>query len=162
MFAHPTQAALLAILRKLYGLQGVSGAGQSLHKFCELPISQYTKGGLKEAKFMDLTAIQRYALPHVLGGRDVLGAAKTGSGKTLAFLIPVSVATAIHASATTTQATRLPAHLMQLFDKLYGLQNRHSACAGHREAIPPEVGAFGRPGSAGHPAHQGACPAGLQ
>ena len=95
MFARPAQAILLAILRNKLGLQGVPAAGQSLQKFSELPISQYTKEGLKEAKFTDLTAIQRYALPHVLGGRDVLGAAKTGSGKTLAFLIPVSVATAI-------------------------------------------------------------------
>ncbi len=36
-----------------------------------------------------MTQVQRAALPHVLSGRDVLGAAKTGSGKTLAFVIPV-------------------------------------------------------------------------
>lgn len=58
-------------------------------KFAELPISGYTKDALKEGKFVDLTAIQRFSLPHALCGRDVLGAAKTGSGKTLAFLIPV-------------------------------------------------------------------------
>jgi len=59
-------------------------------KFAELPLSEYTKEGLKEAKFVQLTAIQRFALPQALCGRDVFGAAKTGSGKTLAFLIPVS------------------------------------------------------------------------
>lgn len=59
-------------------------------KFEELPISQYTKDGLSQCGFTQLTAIQRAALPHALCGRDVLGAAKTGSGKTLAFLIPVS------------------------------------------------------------------------
>ena len=58
--------------------------------FEELPISQYTKDGLAQSKFTELTAIQRAALPHALCGRDILGAAKTGSGKTLAFLIPVS------------------------------------------------------------------------
>ncbi|KAL3143488.1 hypothetical protein ABBQ38_002294 [Trebouxia sp. C0009 RCD-2024] len=58
-------------------------------KFEELPISQYTKDGLSQCGFTQLTAIQRAALPHALCGRDVLGAAKTGSGKTLAFLIPV-------------------------------------------------------------------------
>ena len=59
--------------------------------FEELPISQYTKDGLAQSKFTELTAIQRAALPHALCGRDILGAAKTGSGKTLAFLIPVSL-----------------------------------------------------------------------
>ncbi|GLI59364.1 hypothetical protein VaNZ11_001229 [Volvox africanus] len=54
-----------------------------------MPISQYTKDGLKKAKYVTLTAIQRAALPHALCGRDILGAAKTGSGKTLAFLIPL-------------------------------------------------------------------------
>lgn len=61
-------------------------------RFEELPISRYTKEALKAAKFVELTAIQRAALPHALAGRDVLGAAKTGSGKTLAFLIPVRAA----------------------------------------------------------------------
>jgi ATP-dependent helicase YprA (DUF1998 family) len=65
--------------------------GYSLaRKFAELPLSAYTKEGLKEAKFVQLTAIQRFALPQALCSRDVFGAAKTGSGKTLAFLIPVS------------------------------------------------------------------------
>ncbi len=53
------------------------------------PLSKKTKVALKKAKFINLTAIQRAAIPHALSGRDVLGAAKTGSGKTLAFLIPV-------------------------------------------------------------------------
>ena len=35
-----------------------------------------------------MTHIQARTLPHLLKGRDVMGAAKTGSGKTLAFLIP--------------------------------------------------------------------------
>lgn len=58
-------------------------------KFEDLPLSQNTKEGLAQHKFITLTAIQRAAIPHALAGRDILGAAKTGSGKTLAFLIPV-------------------------------------------------------------------------
>uniref|UniRef100_A0A803PI07 RNA helicase n=1 Tax=Cannabis sativa TaxID=3483 RepID=A0A803PI07_CANSA len=57
--------------------------------FDQLPISQKTKDGLKESKYIKMTDIQRAALPHALCGRDILGAAKTGSGKTLAFIIPV-------------------------------------------------------------------------
>ncbi|CAH0583105.1 unnamed protein product [Chrysodeixis includens] len=47
---------------------------------------------LKALKGMGLekpTRIQAEVLPHLLQGKDLIGAAKTGSGKTLAFLIPV-------------------------------------------------------------------------
>jgi ATP-dependent RNA helicase DDX10/DBP4 len=62
----------------------------SARKFEQLPLSQKTQDGLRKAKYVTLTAIQRAAIPHGLCGRDILGAAKTGSGKTLSFLIPVS------------------------------------------------------------------------
>ncbi|XP_060801989.1 ATP-dependent RNA helicase DDX18 [Amyelois transitella] len=39
--------------------------------------------------FVKPTRIQAEVLPHLMLGKDVIGAAKTGSGKTLAFLIPV-------------------------------------------------------------------------
>lgn len=38
--------------------------------------------------FEYMTEIQEKAIPHLLEGEDLVGAAKTGSGKTLAFLIP--------------------------------------------------------------------------
>lgn len=60
-----------------------------ISKFSQLPISQRTKQGLEAAHFLDLTDIQKSALPVALAGSDVLGAAKTGSGKTLAFLVPL-------------------------------------------------------------------------
>ncbi|KAL4364466.1 hypothetical protein AHAS_Ahas07G0008900 [Arachis hypogaea] len=59
-------------------------------RFQQLPLSKKTKDGLRAAKFVSMTEIQRASLPHALCGRDILGAAKTGSGKTLAFIIPVS------------------------------------------------------------------------
>uniref|UniRef100_A0A1J3HR73 ATP-dependent RNA helicase n=1 Tax=Noccaea caerulescens TaxID=107243 RepID=A0A1J3HR73_NOCCA len=60
-----------------------------VRKFSQLPISDKTKRGLKDAKFVDMTDVQRAAVPHALCGRDILGAARTGSGKTLAFVIPI-------------------------------------------------------------------------
>ncbi|RPA71482.1 DEAD-domain-containing protein [Ascobolus immersus RN42] len=57
--------------------------------FSQLPLTKPTRTGLKRAHFVDLTDIQKKAIPLALKGRDVLGAARTGSGKTLAFLIPV-------------------------------------------------------------------------
>lgn len=65
------------------------GAYAGVKKFDDLPLSRYSREGLKHHKFKSMTAIQRATLPHTLCGRDLLGAAKTGSGKTLAFLLPV-------------------------------------------------------------------------
>ena len=57
--------------------------------FADLPLSEFTKAGLKAAHYVELTDIQAKAIPLALKGKDILGAAKTGSGKTLAFLIPL-------------------------------------------------------------------------
>lgn len=43
---------------------------------------------LEAIPFEYMTEIQEKAIPHLLDGNDLVGAAKTGSGKTLAFLIP--------------------------------------------------------------------------
>ncbi|KAJ2997140.1 hypothetical protein NUW58_g748 [Xylaria curta] len=60
-----------------------------VEKFTELNLSEKTLKAIKEEmNFETMTPIQRRAIPPLLAGRDVLGAAKTGSGKTLSFLIP--------------------------------------------------------------------------
>jgi ATP-dependent RNA helicase DDX10/DBP4 len=58
-------------------------------EFKDLPLSQRTRLGLEQHGFTKMTDIQRASIPHILCGRDVLGAAKTGSGKTLAFIVPL-------------------------------------------------------------------------
>lgn len=52
-------------------------------KVCENTLKAITDMG-----FTTMTEIQARSIPHLLEGRDLVGAAKTGSGKTLAFLIP--------------------------------------------------------------------------
>lgn len=58
-------------------------------KFSDLKLSDRTMQAIQGMGFENMTEIQRRAIPPLLSGKDVLGAAKTGSGKTLAFLIPV-------------------------------------------------------------------------
>lgn len=56
--------------------------------FESLGLSDNTHKSIKEMGFARMTQIQAKAIPPLMMGRDVLGAARTGSGKTLAFLIP--------------------------------------------------------------------------
>ncbi|KAJ7597677.1 DEAD-domain-containing protein [Mycena floridula] len=56
--------------------------------FSKLELSEQTTKGLTDMGFTTMTPIQAKAIPLLLTGKDVLGAARTGSGKTLAFLIP--------------------------------------------------------------------------
>jgi len=51
-------------------------------------VSEATLQGCDDMGFTNMTEIQAQTIPHLLEGRDLVGAAKTGSGKTLAFLIP--------------------------------------------------------------------------
>ncbi|XP_050665508.1 probable ATP-dependent RNA helicase pitchoune isoform X2 [Leptidea sinapis] len=52
-------------------------------------VCEPTLMGIKDMGFTTMTEIQAKAIPPLLEGRDLVGAARTGSGKTLAFLIPV-------------------------------------------------------------------------
>ncbi|CAK7198436.1 ATP-dependent RNA helicase [Sporothrix eucalyptigena] len=69
-------------------LPNVDAANSSTTAFADLNISEKTKKGLADMGLETMTEIQRRALPPLLAGKDLLGAAKTGSGKTLAFLVP--------------------------------------------------------------------------
>ncbi|CAL1352217.1 unnamed protein product [Linum trigynum] len=68
----------------------VRGGGgiMSTDSFDSLELSEPTRKAIQEMGFQYLTQIQSRAIPLLLMGKDVLGAARTGSGKTLAFLIP--------------------------------------------------------------------------
>ncbi|XP_021905586.1 DEAD-box ATP-dependent RNA helicase 51 [Carica papaya] len=65
------------------------GSGiMSTESFESLGLSEHTFRSIKEIGFLHMTQIQARAIPPLMIGKDVLGAARTGSGKTLAFLIP--------------------------------------------------------------------------
>ena len=60
----------------------------SAKPFSELELSDNTSKALTQMGFSKMTPVQARAIPPLLAGKDVLGAARTGSGNTLAFLIP--------------------------------------------------------------------------
>lgn len=69
--------------------QCIKGSILSCDKFEDNPdICDRIKSALKDMGYTHMTQIQTHAIPKLLSGKDVLGAAKTGSGKTLAFVIP--------------------------------------------------------------------------
>jgi ATP-dependent RNA helicase RhlE len=58
-------------------------------KFADLALAEPILRSLHEERYHTPTPIQAQAIPHVLHGRDLLGAAQTGTGKTAAFALPI-------------------------------------------------------------------------
>ncbi|XP_043716930.1 DEAD-box ATP-dependent RNA helicase 51 [Telopea speciosissima] len=75
------------VTQKKKKLQNGSGI-MSSQSFSQLSVSEPTMKAIKDMGFENMTEIQARAIPPLLEGKDVLGAARTGSGKTLAFLVP--------------------------------------------------------------------------
>ncbi len=72
--------------------------------FSELSLAEPLARAVAELGFTSMTPIQAQAIPVVLQGRDVMGAAQTGTGKTAAFSLPLLQRLLKHASASTSPA----------------------------------------------------------
>lgn len=57
--------------------------------FEEVQLTDIIRENIKMARYDTPTPVQKYAIPIVLGQRDVMACAQTGSGKTAAFLVPM-------------------------------------------------------------------------
>ena len=57
--------------------------------FQDLGLAEPLLKALEQEGYTHPTPIQTKAIPHVMGGRDLLGIAQTGTGKTAAFALPI-------------------------------------------------------------------------
>ncbi|XP_044302113.1 probable ATP-dependent RNA helicase DDX4 isoform X2 [Varanus komodoensis] len=57
--------------------------------FEEANLCQTLIKNIAKAGYFKLTPVQKYSIPIVLAGRDLMACAQTGSGKTAAFLLPI-------------------------------------------------------------------------
>ncbi len=79
-------------------------AEQSPPLFNTLPLDPKLLRAVADAGYLAMTPIQAKAIPIVLAGRDVMGAAQTGTGKTAAFTIPLLQKMLRHESASMSPA----------------------------------------------------------
>jgi ATP-dependent RNA helicase RhlE len=64
-------------------------APEAPQRFDTLPLDPKLLRAVAESGYTAMTPIQAKAIPVVLAGRDVMGAAQTGTGKTAAFTLPL-------------------------------------------------------------------------
>ena len=73
-------------------------------RFDTLPLDPKLLRAVADQGYMTMTPIQAKAIPIVLAGRDVMGAAQTGTGKTAAFSIPLLQKMLAHENASMSPA----------------------------------------------------------
>ena len=72
--------------------------------YSQLPLAPSLAKAVAEMGYENMTPIQEQAIPVVLTGKDVMGAAQTGTGKTAAFSLPLLQRLLKHENASTSPA----------------------------------------------------------
>jgi ATP-dependent RNA helicase DDX3X len=71
----------------------VEASGQDVpepvHEFTTPPLDEHLCRNIEMARYRIPTPVQKYSIPIVMGGRDLMACAQTGSGKTGGFLFPI-------------------------------------------------------------------------
>ncbi|WWD08462.1 ATP-dependent RNA helicase ded1 [Kwoniella europaea PYCC6329] len=66
-----------------------TGVPEPVTEFTNPPIDPVLLENIQSARYTTPTPVQKYSLPIVAGGRDLMACAQTGSGKTGGFLFPI-------------------------------------------------------------------------
>ena len=72
--------------------------------FAQLQLAPPLSRAVAEMGYTSMTPIQAQAIPVVITGKDVMGAAQTGTGKTAAFSLPLLHRLMKHENASTSPA----------------------------------------------------------
>ena len=72
--------------------------------YSELPLAEPLQRAVADMGYTQTTPIQAQAIPVVLAGQDVMGAAQTGTGKTAAFSLPLLQRLLKHENASVSPA----------------------------------------------------------
>ena len=75
-----------------------------MNAFSNLQLAEPLSRAVAEMGYAEMTPIQAQAIPVVLSGRDVMGAAQTGTGKTAAFCLPLLQILLKHENTSTSPA----------------------------------------------------------
>ncbi|KAI1621273.1 ATP-dependent RNA helicase ded1 [Exophiala viscosa] len=62
---------------------------EAVNSFTNPPLDDHLIANIKLAHYATPTPVQKYSIPIVMGGRDLMACAQTGSGKTGGFLFPI-------------------------------------------------------------------------
>jgi ATP-dependent RNA helicase RhlE len=82
----------------------VAAAPEAQVRFADFGLSPLILRALTDQGYVHPTPIQAQAIPVLLQGRDVMGAAQTGTGKTAGFALPIIQMLLAHASASMSPA----------------------------------------------------------
>lgn len=69
---------------------------EPITEFTHPPVDEHLISNIKLARYTTPTPVQKYSIPIVGAGRDLMGCAQTGSGKTGGFLFPILSALFTH------------------------------------------------------------------
>ena len=114
--------------------------------FTEAHLSETVTKNVVKAGYSVPTPVQKYGIPVVLGGRDLMGCAQTGSGKTAAFLLPilsVMVSKGLYQNSSLDSGTAHPTALIVAPTRELALQIYHEARKFSYQTVIEAVVAYG-------------------